>query len=110
MRKHLNTIALLGLIFAILLTCPAQAKMTQAVVVYVDSNYIVLGTKNGFTVAELYGGYYALDEDDVVIGEVESYGFTDLYCPATDRQARVYVDNYWLTAQRAAEWLAQKKR
>lgn len=93
----------------LLLAAPVSAKMVKGVVVHVDGDHIVIATQNGYTVAELYGGYYALAEKDLVVGELESYGFTDLYCPSTDRQAHVYVDDFWLSAERAAKWLVEQR-
>ena len=88
----------------------AQASMTRGVVIYTDGDLIVIATKSGYTVGEYYGGHYALREGDVVVGELHSYGTKDIYCPATDRQARVWIDNFWLSEERAVEWVAKKRR
>lgn len=98
-----------SLCLLIVLTGPALAKMVNGVVVYVDSDVIVIATTNGLTVGELYGGYYALNEEDVVVGELESYGFKDVYCPTSGREARVYVDDFWLSKEDAIRWVQDKK-
>lgn len=98
-----------SLLLLMLLALPAQAKMVNGVVVYVDSKLIVVATKAGCTVGELYGGYYSLRENDLVVGELESYGFKDVYCPATGKEARIWIDNFWLSTDRAVEWLRGKK-
>lgn len=98
-----------SIILLLLLALPAQAKMVNGVVVYIDSKLIVIATESGCTVGELYGGYYSLRVDDVVVGELESYGFKDVYCPATRKQSRVWIDNFWLSVDRAADWLRSKR-
>ena len=100
----------LSLLLAIVLQAPAIAGAVPGVVAYTDSDYVIFYTRMGFVVAEYYGGYFVLEEDDQVFGDLDSFGFKDIYCPSKDRSVRVYIDNYMLSKDRALEWLFEKKR
>ena len=60
-------------------------------------DYIVIYTNNGFTYAQVYSGSF--DKDDVVIGEINSYGFKDVLVDG--RAARLWIDDYWLSKEKA---------
>lgn len=84
--------------------------MVAGCVVYADSDYVVIYTEMGYSVGELYGGFYLLGEEDMVVGDLNTYGFTDVYCPDKDRSAQVYIDDWMLDKDDALEWLFEKKR
>lgn len=109
--KMTNSKGFLALVlWLLLLVVPASAeRMVGGVVAYTDGDYVIFYTRMGYAVAEYYGGYYVLDEDDRVVGDIDSFGFKDIYCPAKDRSVRVYIDNYMLSRDRALEWLFEKK-
>ena len=53
-----------------------------------------------------YGGYDP-DEGDIVIGEINGYGFRDVCYPGHG-EGRVYVDDYLLGRTRALEKYDEK--
>lgn len=65
---------------------------------------IVIATRRGFTNAEVYSGYGATVEGRVVFGELHSYGFTDVYDDDGREVGRLYIDDYLVGEDTAAEW------
>ena len=87
----------------------AYASNVRGVVAYYNysSDKIIIETSMGFTCGEIYGYAGTLSEGDTVVGELESYGFHDIYDISHDRSIRIYIDEYWLNAERALEWLGR---
>jgi hypothetical protein len=79
----------------------ASEMITGSVVVEENTckhrDYIVIYTNNGLVYAQVYSGSF--DKDDVVIGEINSYGFKDVLVDG--RSARLWIDDYWLTKEKA---------
>lgn len=90
---------LLTLFLLLTLCATAVAKMVNGAVVYTDGTYVIFYTQMGFSVGEYYGGHYVLEKEDMVVGKLDSYGFTDVFCPKKDRSARVYIDNWMLSKE-----------
>jgi hypothetical protein len=83
---------------------PAVAQVVSGVVVVGERgcrkrDKIVLYTNLGFVIAEVYSDSFY--KDDQVIGELNSYGFKDVL--VNGRSARLYIDDYMLSRDRAAE-------
>jgi hypothetical protein len=77
---------------------PAQASSKKGVVVYnksgCKSRYVV-ETNMGYAILEWYGGNNPR-EGDVIVGDIDSYGFKNLYNVTRDVSLRVYVEDYML--------------
>jgi hypothetical protein len=59
-------------------------------------DYFLVETKSEYDLLEWYGGHDP-DKGDVLIGNYESYGFHDIYDGTTDRQLRVWTEDYALS-------------
>jgi hypothetical protein len=89
----------------------SQARSaSQVVVVAVRSgchDYFVADGPQGYYLLEWYGGY-SPDEGDVIIGELGSYGFKDVFYPRNGAKGRLYVDDFLLSQSSAIEKYAEK--
>lgn len=65
---------------------------------------IVVATRGGYTNAEVYSGYGSIFEGRLVFGEFHSFGFTDTYDDDGNEVGRLYIDDYWVSEDTAAEW------
>jgi len=76
----------------------------RAVVVWYKSgcDYFIADGPNGYYLLEWYGGYDPV-EGDIIIGNLNSYGFKNVYYPRRDREGRVYVEDYLLSQDHAIE-------
>jgi hypothetical protein len=69
--------------------------------------FLADGDSGGIYLLEWYGGYDP-KEGDAIIGEIQSYGFKDVFYPNTGSSGRVYVDDYMLSRSSAIEKLRKK--
>ena len=95
--------ALLGLL-------SLNALAEKAVVVLYQSgcrSYFIADGPRGFYLLEWYGGYDP-SKGDVIVGDIGSYGFKDVYYPRQDREGRIYVDDYMLSKDRVLEKYREK--
>lgn len=101
---------LLALAFA--LAPWAEAKVSQGVVVYPTRpgcNYFIVRTISGYALLQLWSlTLYEPETGDVIVGEFEGYGFKEVINLTQDTTYRVWVEDYWLSASRAAEKYVQK--
>lgn len=85
------------------------ARPTEGVVVYDRgcSSRLIIETSTGYILAEWYGGAipYA---GDVLIGELEKYGFQNVYIQNRKTDARLWIDDFMLSRSRVVEKLAAK--
>ncbi len=65
-------------------------------------DYFISDGPRGYYLLEWYGGYDPT-EGDVIIGDIASYGFKDVYYPRRDREGRIYVEDYLLSKEDALE-------
>lgn len=65
-------------------------------------DYFIVETLAGYTVLEWYGGNVP-DKGDIIVGNFESYGFKDIYNVTAESDLRVWVEEYWLSKDRALE-------
>ena len=70
-------------------------------------DYFLADGPQGYYLLEWYGGH-SPSVGDTMIGELEGYGFKNVYYPKADSQGRVYVDDYLLSRSRAVEKYAEK--
>ena len=75
-----------------------------AVVVFYPSgcDYFIADGSKGFYLLEWYSGYDP-SEGDLIVGDIGSYGFKDVYYPKQDRTGRVYVEDYLLSESSVIE-------
>jgi hypothetical protein len=80
------------------------AFAAKGVVVFKKSgcDYFIVQTTMGYGILEWYGGNDP-DEDDVLVGNFESYGMMDIYNLSADSELTVWVEDYWLSKSRALE-------
>ncbi len=82
---------------------------------------VVVGVVAGcdhFVVGDSLGSYAVLQDfygkgvnkGDTVVGDFNSFGFKDLAVGNSGRTLRVWVDNYWMSAQSAADRISEKCR
>lgn len=108
--KSSTTALFLGLLSLISFGEPVYAESKKGVVVYnkggCKSRYVV-ETNLGYTILEWYGGNDP-SEGDVLVGDIDSYGFKDLYNTTKDVSTRVYVEDYMLSKSRLTEKFFEK--
>lgn len=69
--------------------------------------YLIEDSSGDYTLAEWYGGSTAY-EGNILVGELHSYGFKDLYNITRDNSTHVWIDDYLLSEDSAAEKLIDK--
>ena len=92
------------------LLIPSVVFADKAVVVLYQSgchSYFIADGPKGYYLLEWYGGYDP-SKGDIIVGDISSYGFTDVYYPKQDREGRVYVDDYMLSKDRVLEKYSER--
>src|SRR5262245_24666712 len=89
--------AIFGLLLSTLLCNDAFADKA-VVVLYLSGckSYFIADGPKGYYLIEWYGGYDP-SKGDIIIGDIGSYGFKNVYYPKQDREGRVYIDDYLLS-------------
>lgn len=100
-RNYLKCLA----ITASLASSPAIAAKGK--VVAVCRSLFVISTGNGYSLVDWYGGA-SPSKGDTVVGDFESYGMKELFNLRADDDMRVYVNEYWLSEDRAKEKYREK--
>jgi hypothetical protein len=72
-------------------------------------DWFIVKSKKGFAVLEWFGGYDP-DVGDVIVGEFERYGMKTIRIHGKDREARVWVEDFWLSQDRAVEIYKEKTK
>lgn len=70
-------------------------------------SYFIADGPNGYYLLEWYGGYDP-SKGDIIVGEIASYGFKNVYYPKQDQEGRIYVDDYSLSKDRVLEKYREK--
>jgi hypothetical protein len=97
------------LVVALAATASAN-EFVRGTVVWTSTSgcdYYVVETNLGYSVVEWYGGPQP-SNGDAIIGDLHSYGFTDVYFSRRDRTGRVYVEDYMLGRSSVLEIVADK--
>lgn len=86
------------------------ANADDGVVVAEDTpgcDHFIVETVSGYTLLEWYGGAVSIFQGDTVHGDLNEYGFHDIYF---DRRGtmRVWVDDYMASKSKAAEYFQEK--
>ena len=66
-------------------------------------DHIVIATRSGYTLAQVYSGYSDTYEGHVLVGDLHSYGFTEIYRDG-EEVGRIYVDDYMASESAAKDW------
>jgi hypothetical protein len=107
MKKTVSLIA--GCIWTALLFSSAYAA--QGVIVSTTesecSDYFIVDTGSGFVLLEWYGGHVP-SKDDKVVGEFDRYSFEEISVLPDGDKMRVWVEDYDLTEDDAADKLREK--
>lgn len=70
-------------------------------------SYFVADGPKGYYLLEWYGGYDP-SVGDIIVGDIGSYGFKNVYYPKKDREGKVYVDDYLLSKSSVLEKYREK--
>ena len=70
-------------------------------------DYYVVETNMGYAILEWFGGNDP-STGDVLVGDYESYGMKDIHNLTVDSESRVWVEDYFLSKNRALEKLQDK--
>lgn len=75
----------------------------KGTVVMEHNDYYIIDGDRGYSVVERYAG--PLFEMDDILGDLNSYGFKDLYNLSRSSETRVYIEDCWLDEEEAIEQL-----
>jgi hypothetical protein len=100
---------LAGLVLLMAIPSVAYADAVKGIVVFDKGcgSRIIIETRLGYILAEWYGGNLPA-EGDVLVGELNSYGFKDIYNLTSDASSRLYIDDYMMSRSRVTERLRDK--
>lgn len=101
--KNLLFIAWLFAIFPQLLSSQVLGEVVLDHYTCESYDHIVIATRRGFTLAEVYDGYNETHEGQILEGDFHSYGFTDIYIDGYE-VGRIYVDDYMVGEYAARDW------
>jgi len=92
-----------------LLCLPTVALASKGVVVYIKSgcSYYIVETPLGYALLQWFGGSTP-SHGDVLVGNYESYGMKAIYNITQDSETKVWVDNFWMSKDRAIERYFEK--
>lgn len=93
-KRHLT------FIFAIII--PSFLSAAKGEILLEKGDYYVIDTGLGCSIVERYGGN-VLWKGNKVVGDLESYGFKDIYNLSNRNETRVYVEDYLLDEEEAIE-------
>lgn len=88
---------------ALLVAC-ATAHAAKGEIVYYKSgcDYFIVETAMGYALLEWYGGYDP-SRGEVVAGDFETYGMKEIYNLTANQETNVWVEDFWLSKDRAIE-------
>jgi hypothetical protein len=73
----------------------------EVVLKKIGCDYYIVETSMGYSLLEWYGGYDP-DEDDILYGNLNAYGFKDI-TTESGNSSRAWIDDYMLSKSRAVE-------
>jgi hypothetical protein len=109
MAEPLRYLAMIAVAGTLILASLGRAQADRGVVALRVSgcDYYVISTSNGFTVAEWYGGHDPW-KGEAVVGSLNSYGFKTVFFGASASEGRIYIEEYWSSADDAMEQISEK--
>jgi hypothetical protein len=77
---------------------------TAGRVVYRESgcDYFVVETSGGHSLVEWFGGSFP-EVGDILRGDFQHFGFTDVYNETRRADMHIWIDDYWLSESSVAE-------
>lgn len=93
------------ILLMLMLLLPSFVFADKAVIVLYQSgcrSYFIADGPNGYYLLEWYGGYDP-SKGDIIVGDLTSYGFKDVYYPIQGFEGRIYVNDYMLSKDRVLE-------
>ena len=74
------------------------------------SDILVIRTQSGYyTCGEVFGlAPWNLSRGDIVMGDLDSFGFHDVYDYSIDESFQLFIDEIYLNEQQAAKWIQSK--
>lgn len=91
-----------SLICAFASIIPSLLLAAKGEIIFEKGDYYVIDTGRGCSVVEWYGGSTP-SEGDNLVGDLEAYGFKDVYNLSDRDETRVYVEDYLLDEDDAIE-------
>jgi hypothetical protein len=108
--KSLPSLTIVGLVtLAVPMQVGAATVVRCEVVRRISGcDYFMVQTRQDYAVLEWYGGHDP-DKGDVMIGNVNSYGFKNfIYADDDDKTTKVYVEDYGLNREDALDKLIEE--
>lgn len=105
MKRLLSAILAVGVFGSF---SPGEVQAATGTVVYThgDCDYFIAESWMGFALLEWYGGPKPT-EGDILVGNFESFGKTELYNFTQDSDFTVWVEDFWLNRQKVTEAFGQ---
>ncbi|MGI9104514.1 MAG: hypothetical protein ACR2IF_18885 [Terriglobales bacterium] len=99
----------IALLFLIAGSFVGTAHADRGIVVKRKSgcDYFVVYSSSGYAVLEWFGGYDP-DEEDILVGTINSYGMRDVHDETADDDVTVWVEDYRVSRSKAMEILYEK--
>ena len=91
------------------LGAPSAAHAGKGTVVAICSAHHLISSSQGYAIIEWYGGN-SPSRGDVIVGDFQSYGMKDVFNLSQDSDVRVWVDDFWMSKDRAVEKFSEKCR
>ncbi len=86
--------------------------LSQGMVVYPPQSlcdYFIVETSRGYTLLQLWSFTFREPrKGDLIVGELERFGFQTVFNITQDVTYRVWVENYWLSAKEAVQRYAER--
>ena len=65
-------------------------------------DYFIANGNRGYYLFQWHGGYEP-SEGDIILGDINSNGFKDIYFPLKEREGKIYVEDYSMSKSRSNE-------
>jgi hypothetical protein len=98
---------LLALIGGVSAVCCTWARASDGIVIFAPGqcgDYFVVEDAMGDVLMEWYGGHTPI-EGDRIVGDYDGYGFKDVFDVSSDSSIHVWIEDYLLSDDSAAEQL-----
>lgn len=106
----------LRLLFAILVTLIVMAfasstsSTVKGDVVYDGrSDYHIVFTGQYYVIVEWYSGP-DFSKGDALTGDLHSYGFKMVTVNKSEKQTKIYIENYWSNIDKCYDWLKKNNK
>lgn len=102
-KRNLVIILFIGMLLNAIFTVN-EAFAARGVVVYkrLGCSYYIVETHLGYAILEWFGGNDP-SQGDVIVGDFETFGMKDIYNETMGSESKAWIDNFWLSKDRATE-------